>query len=252
MLYYQARIRTAALALEVRVNDLPVFENDGSRGGGSVGGVINDSIVDGTNPVSVRVRPAQGQALPSPSGVVVVEISRVLPPAPARTVYSYEWQVRDVHAPLPAETGSFESETRFGPLAWQGAAPVALDAATEAGVRSQVQQLHDAMGAGDAARLTALLEVKARDKAVISGLPPDQFLADQRSYFQGKFDRPGWGMEPLHAADFRYRLYGNGRVVGVKDGQGRDVLRSRPHTDGGISTIPVFVSLLGGRWVIVR
>lgn len=252
MLYYQARIRTAALALEVRVNDLPVFDNDGARGGGSVGGVINDSIVDGPNPVSVRVRPAQGQALPSPSGVVVVEISRVLPPAPAQALYSYEWKVADVHAPLPTEAGQFESETRFGPLAWQRATPVALDAATEAGVRSQVQHLHDVMAAKDAARMTALLAVKARDKAVISGLPPDQFLTDQERYFQDKFGQPGWEMEPVNADDLRFRLYGNGRVVGVKDGRGRDVIRSRPHTDGGVSTVPVFVSLLDGRWVIVR
>jgi len=45
LLYYQARIRNAALALEVRVNDLPIFDNEGGRGGGSVGGVINDTII---------------------------------------------------------------------------------------------------------------------------------------------------------------------------------------------------------------
>jgi len=252
MLYYQARIRTAALALDVRVNDLPVFENDGSRGGGSTGGVINDSIIDGHNTVSVRVRPAQGQTLPSPSGVVVVEINRVLPPDAPKPVYEFEWKVRDIHAPLPTETGGFESGTHFGTLAWQRAAPVALDAATEAGVWAQVHQLHEAMAAKDAARMTAILAVKAHDKAIISGLPPEEFLADQERYFQDMFSRPGWEMEPVSAADCQYRLYGNGRVVGVKDKQGRDVIRSGSHTDGGVSTISVFVSLLNDQWVIVR
>ena len=252
MLYYQAQIRTAALALEVRVNDLPVFDNNGSRGGGSVGGVINDSIIDGHNIVSVHVRPAQGQVLPSPSGVVVVEISQVLPPASAHSVYSFEWRVADVHAPLPTEQGVFSSETHFGQLTWQRATRVTLNAATKAGVQAQIQQLHNAMDAKNAALMTALLEIKARDKAVISGFPPEPFLADQEHYFQSKFDRPGWMMEPLNPADFQYRLYGDGRVVGVKDGQGKDVIRSRPHTDESISAIPVFVSFLDGRWVITR
>ena len=252
MLYYQARIRTAALALEVRVNDLPVFENDGSRGGGSTGGVINDSIIDGRNTVSVHVRPAQGQTLPSPSGVVVVEIHRLLPPDPPKPVYVFEWKVGNIHAPLPTEAGAFESETHFGTLAWQRAAPLTLDAATEAGVWTQVQQLHDAMATKDAARMTALLATKAHDKAIISGLPPKEFLSDQERYFQDKFNRPGWEMEPVSAADCQYRLYGNGRVVGVKDKQGRDVTRSHPHSDESVSTVPVFVSLLDGQWVIVR
>ncbi len=252
MLYYQARIRNAALALEVRVNDLPIFDNEGGRGGGSVGGVINDTIIDGTNSVCVRVRPAQGQTLPSPSGVVTVEISRVLPPAPAQPVYEFEWKVGDIHARLPTENSAFESETQYGLLAWQRAARVTLDAATQAGVRSQVQQIHDAMAAKDAARLTALLTIKAHDKAVISGFSSAQFLTDQERYFQDKFDRPSWAMEPINPVGFQYRLYGEGRVVGVKDGQGQDVIRSRPHVDGGVSTIPLFVSLLDTRWTITR
>lgn len=169
-----------------------------------------------------------------------------------KTVYEFDWKVGSVHAPLPTETGAFESETQYGTLAWQRATVVTLDAATEAGVWAQVQQLHDAMAAKDAARMTALLTVKAHDKAIISGFPPKEFVADQKQYFQDKFNRSGWEMEPVSAADCQYRLYGNGRVVGVKNKQGQDIIRSRPHTDGGVSAVPVFVSLLDGHWVITR
>lgn len=257
MHYYQAEIRSQGLAAEVRVNDLPVYDNDGARGGGSVGGIINDSIVNGRNTVSVVLGPAQGRPAPAPGSLVSVQIREARPgvgPAkdPPAPLYAYYWKMEGAGQPLPRVQGAFESQTRFGTLSWQRAAPVTLDAATEAGVRSLIERLHRAMQDGDVPGVMALLAVKARDGATASGLPQGEFLSGQEDYFRQEFAQPGWKMRPLDAGALRFRLYGGGRVVGVTDARGQEALRSLPGPDGVVSGVAVYASLLDGQWTITR
>lgn len=251
MYYYQAEIRSLGLAADVRMNDLPIYENDGTRGGGSVGGVVNDSVIDGHNAVSVVLHPLPGHSHITPGSLISIKISELQPSGKPVLLYTYQWKAEDAHVPLLRTHGGFVSHTHFGVLAWQRATPVTLDAATEASVRALVVQLHEAMDTKNLAQMTALLRIKSRDGATLASFSDAAFVADQESYFRQKFAQPGWGMKPLEAG-LRYQLYGEGRVVNVTDAQGREVLRSLPDHDGVIVGVTASVSLLGGQWTITR
>ena len=251
MYYYQAEIHSLGLAADLRINDLPIYKDDGTRGGGSIGGVVNDSVVDGHNTVNVVLHPLPGHPHITPGSLISIKISELQSNGDVVTLYTYQWKAEDAHTPLLRAHGGFVSQTHFGLLAWQRATPVILDAATEAGVRTLIVRLHEAMDTKNLAQMTALLTIKARDGAVLSGPAEAAFVADQESYFRQKFAQPGWRMQPLEAG-LRYQLYGEGRVVNVTDAQGREVLRSRPDHDGVMVGVTASVSLLDGQWTITR
>lgn len=251
MYYYQAEIHSLGLAADVRMNDLPIYKDDGTGGGGSIGGVVNDSVVDGHNTVNVVLHPLSGHSHIAPGGLISIKISELQSNGNIATLYTYQWKAEDAHTPLLRAHGEFASKTHFGLLAWQGATPVTLDAATEAGVHALIVRLHEAMDMKDLAQMTALLTIKARDGATLSGFSDAAFVADQESYFRQKFAHPGWRMQPL-PSELHYQLYGKGRLVNVTDARGREVLRSRPDHDGVMVGVTAFASLLDGQWTITR
>lgn len=208
-------------------------------------------MVDGYNTVNVVLHPLQGQSHIAPGSLISIKIAELHSSSEIITLYTYHWKAEDAHTPLIRDQGRFVSQTRFGLLAWQRATPVTLSAATEAGVRSLIVRLHEAMDTKNLAQMTALLTIKARDGAVLSGFSEAAFVADQESYFRQKFAQPGWRMQPLEAG-LHYQLYAEGRVVNVTDAQGREVLRSRPDHDGVMVGVTASVSLLDGQWTITR
>jgi hypothetical protein len=234
------------MALEVRLNDLPVFHHAG--GGRTRNALINPWIVDGRNTVLVRIALPAGLDAPPTGAYVDVTIT-----VGDATVYTFNWKPTVPLAILPLTAGGeFISETRFGLWSWQRGERIRLTPETLSAINAHVQRIFHALSSANLEQAMELFRMKAVEQATAFGMPLEERLAQQRRFFREMFSQPTWRMEPVDYVHLDYRLYAEGRVVSVKNWDGSDILRSAPDSDGAVFSVPLLLSLVDRKWTVVR
>lgn len=155
-------------------------------------------------------------------------------------------ELRDVVAHVQVETPC--------KWAWEQADPLeTLSQADEDAIWQLVSELHDAVAGGKLSVIRDSLRVKTRDMAAVTGSTEQQLETGQASLFSELARRKDWKLVPIERSSLRCWLV-NKTVVKVESLSG-NLISSEPMKDtagrGNIFSIPLYVSRIGGKWVIV-
>lgn len=142
--------------------------------------------------------------------------------------------------------------TPYGRYAWQDAAPITLDKATRAEIWEVVRALHADMGARRVDLLASMMRVKFDEVGRCYDLTPEEARAKMDMGFAGIFEPEAWALADIDPEELDPRLCCGGRVVEVRNKDGRPTLRQREPIDEEDWAMPLFLSKVGGVFVIVR
>lgn len=252
--YYQLTANYDGVRLDVRVNDMPVVLS--ARGYGSGVYIVNNLLTGADNTVTVIAEPPPGAAHVSADASIRVNVTAFPGQngggGAGRVLYDFQWKRKNAQAPLPSVQGRFRAAPPSEPLSWQSGAQLRPATLDEAGIRAQIERLHQALAARNVSQTTALLASEINDQGVGFGLPRSGQEDEQRSYYEGLFKEPTWGLTPIHYDALEYDLCGGGRVVRVHEQGGGVAFKSRPDKDGGSTLFDLFLSFINGHWVIVQ
>ncbi len=242
---YKLQIECSDLQAEVLINDLPAFSREGKFTKNSL---INHWVIDGNNRIGIRLN------IPVDFDPVTANSYFELKLTEGdETLYSFLWNPSDTNAPLPVTTRrGFNSNTNFGEWVWQNAEQLELNEATINEINRFLQRIYESLNSANIGETLNLFRIKAEEQAIAFGIPTDERLFQQRSFFEQWFSEAGWGMEKINYDLLNYRLCADGRVVFVSYKNSSDVLQSKPVGDGEMVSFPLFISKLEGRWIIVR
>lgn len=243
---YKLQIECSDLQVEVLVNDLPVFiQNGGQR---TKNTLINQWTIDGRNRLVVRLR-ADEEVEPSKANSYL-EISLV---ENEESLYNFVWTPKDSEKPLPQTTRKvFNSDSNFGEWAWQKAELLKLNETTNKEINRFIQKVQETLNSANINETMAIFRIKAEEQATAFGMDINNRIFQQRAFFEQWFSENGWRMERIDYEKLSYSLYGDNRVILVNYQNGDDVLQSAPVGEGEIVSFPLFISKISGTWMIVR
>ena len=242
---FKLQIECSDLQVEVLINDLPVFiQNGGQR---TKNTLINHWLRDDHNRIEIRLNPV-GELNPNiANSYLELTLSEN-----DRRFYAFSWKPSE-EEPLPVATRrGFNSNTNFGEWIWQNSEQLELNEATINEINRFLQRIYESLNSANIGETLNLFRIKAEEQAIAFGIPTDERLFQQRSFFEQWFSEIGWGMEKINFDLLSYRLCADGRVVFVSYKNSSDVLQSKPVGDGEMVSFPLFISKLEGRWIIVR
>jgi len=235
------------IAVEVRVNDIPLFESQGAAGSTNL--PINDFLISGINRIEIKMRaPVDGTLPAEPPECAPV---RVTLHENGVMVYIFvNPPPLDPPDPLPSvQESEFEFDILPGLRAWEKGEK--LDAAAEPSesLVAFVKGIEQAFASCDVEALCEIFAVSAGDRAWVHGLDPDVHAAELRELFESFAKDPFWGMDAVDGSQLRLTVCGGGRLGLVKTATGEDPLHSK--ADGGAPVnFPIAVSRLDGKWVV--
>lgn len=266
-------VRTRGLAVEARLNDIPVFTEPVGRGR-LFQLKCEPYLVTGENELRVRLR--------LPGGSLVDEESRDLEEAkapycrarvvrlhpeaiaaadapsteaaPPREMAAWAWDPEQ-HPLQPGrafEAGPwfFAAESPGGRWSWEQATPYQPAGEDPAEIRVLVEKLWKAVSFLDVDAVVHLTREKTRELAVALGVNAGELELDQASYLSSLFTSPGWGIAPLEQEAIVLEPAARGRLVEVRTVDGEAPIRG---SDGKRSFIirPMVAKIEGG-WRVVR
>jgi hypothetical protein len=227
---------------ELRVNDLPVAEND--QGSLTRNGLLNEFIVDGSNSVVVRAGSGEASVGPPPGAWITVKIAR------GRPVCEIDWRA-GVNTPYPGSvTRDFVSDTAAGLRLWERAAVLEATPAVFAGAREALRRLASALQNRRLAETLSLLRPKAEHQAVSFGFPLEIVTDETRRFFTEWFAKRGWRLLPIEYDKLRFDLFGGKRVLRLRREDGGHVIESAPLA-GETYSMDVLFGHVEHRWTLV-
>ncbi|AMR28500.1 hypothetical protein A0257_16310 [Hymenobacter psoromatis] len=250
MKFYQSEVHSDELGLDVEINGISVESDEG----GSGGQLLNTFLLGEPNHLTITLHPPKGAARPPAGAFVIFNINafgreRTSKP---ELVYHYEWRQTNPAKPLPATIHAvLPPVVRAGPLSWQAAPKVTLNAQSEAAINALVKRYYAALAAKDAGQLSELLNNSSRDASIALGRPLADIEASQKRRYQQDFADSHWRVKPVDYAHLQYHLCADNRIVAVVNPNGSAPLVSAPDANGSTSEFTVRVALLHGQWTLV-
>ena len=255
---------TATLAVDVRLNDWPVYHAlDG------VGRVarqkVNPWLLEGENRVQVRLQPLDDEAV---AALASAKEGGGLPPGFTLTFYKtehgtssceedillyFDWTASEYPLQKDSMTQVLDHTIpfvkAFGPWTWERARP--FMPADRPAVEALVAAFHGALERRDVPGLVSLLRVKLEEMARSLNQDPAQMLVKQQNYFeQFYFNDPSFRVDPLDTSQLVLESSAGGRLVAVRGPGGRAPLTGsagpRPFD------FSLTVSAVDNGWSIVR
>jgi hypothetical protein len=252
-LIYALEVQCTGLRVEVLLNGASVY-------GEPLGAArfsqmkLNPWIVEGRNPIEVRLGPPPGGKVDSGAElkmqVLKAEHGKEL--APDASLLSFVWS--EAEQPLEKEglTPVFEAPVPIaeghGRWAWEDATPFADGDRPD--VEALVFALHAALAARDEATVVAYLGVKTEEYARALDVPAAELESDLRATLREHFAAPDWHMDPVDPAQLALEPSAGGKLVTVTEAGGRAPLRGEG--DGKKYTLDLTVSRLAHGFTIVR
>jgi hypothetical protein len=135
---------------------------------------------------------------------------------------------------------------------WDKIKPVKLDADARKQIIKLVTEYHTALVRKDAGALSSLLLFASTEMSRIRHQPTENLKNKMRDSFKEMMAEKGFAMVPLNASKLVLKPVVDGRIIWVCDQSGEDPVRTKTTAEGGSTTFPVYVSLIDGKWIIVR
>ncbi len=264
--YYGIAVANHDLAVEIRVNDLPVLRLPG--GHVETRFDVNPYIQAGPNTLSLAVRaPADSPGFGPRSRCAVELVVKDAPQAEAATplaslVFEAPTGAASGFEPSPGApavelTGlraiqRFDHAAPFGPWSWADAPELAATEAVRAEVLAFYRQVHALLVARDLPALLRLCEGQARDWQVAYGLP-DLATAQRLLRIAETLADPDVGVEDVPEEVLTLELLGERRLVQLVDGEGKSPLRLRMASNPDLrGRFNVVLARAGASWAIAR
>jgi hypothetical protein len=135
---------------------------------------------------------------------------------------------------------------------WDKIKPVKLDAAARKTIKKLVRDYHTALMKKDVDALYSYLEFASSDAARIRYQPVDEVKIKMKAAFSDMMADKDFIMAPLDTEKLVMKPVADGRIIQVTDRAGEAPVRTKTTKDSGSYSFPVFVSIVDGKWIIVR
>ena len=135
---------------------------------------------------------------------------------------------------------------------WDKIKPVKLDAASRKEIKKLVRNYHTAFMKKDVDAIYGFLLFASMDVARLRHQPADEVTTKMKPALKDMFSEKDFIMAPLDTEKLVMKPVLDGRVIQVTDRAGEAPVRTKTTKDSGSTSFPVFVSIVGGKWIIVR
>ncbi len=135
---------------------------------------------------------------------------------------------------------------------WGKIKPVKLDAASRTEIKKLVRSYHTAFMKKDIEALYNFLLFAAMDVSRIRHQPAEEVKAKMKPALKDMLADKDFIMAPLDTEKLVMKPVLDGRVIQVTDRDGEAPVKTKTTTDSGSTSFPVFVSIVDGKWTIVR
>jgi hypothetical protein len=135
---------------------------------------------------------------------------------------------------------------------WSLAKPFTLDSDSKKLITKLVGDYYTALKKSDMNALHGLLLFRIKDLSRLRYMSADEAASHFRQELKELISMKGFAMQPLDLGALVFRPVAYGKVIWVTDATGGDPVKTKYIKDSGSITFPVYVSLIHGKWVMVR
>ena len=270
---FTLKVEKTVTALELRVNDIPIFLSPSDQNLDTVE-PVDMWIQPGENSLSIKLEWPEGQGY-SPGladcRAVLEHLEEGEKIGSTRPLAELNWPMPDTGQPPdmladpnaptplpPQEYYPYQARADFtvDPQAapptylWRQAVPVAWAGADKADVLDILVRLHTALDNKDIDTATRILDYKAVDTGLALRLSPDESRQSQREFFEYLFSLDDWGMEPIDPPNMEIHVLSDDRIVLVSQEDMAPALQSTTRMPKFL--LPVYFAKIKDQWRIVR
>lgn len=250
--YYVLHVEGRRLPAEVLVNEVPVERLD-PDGVSTATTQVNMWILPGRNSLRVRGRATSGTNLEEAGLVVWLRRQQASLDGEGdgrpENVARIEWRPSDPRAYFD-QSSDFLAEPAPPSELWKRARPVSLDDDTRDAVTNLALSLEQALARRDRPAIAALLDFKTADIARTVYRSPADARAAQEESLELLLEDRDFVLSRLDPGSINFDLAADGRLVRLSRA-GLPALQGE-RSQGGRFLMPLYASLVGGKWVIAR
>ena len=139
----------------------------------------------------------------------------------------------------------------FGPLHWQEAPVLALDAETVEAALAFVLEMRDAVEAGNAGPILEASAIRFKEVARSYGISPDERAKMLRQMLTSQCDRPDWLFVTPEEEDLDFRLVADGRMIECVGPDWNPLIKGMEGEKGRF-LLPMMIGKRDDDWLIMR
>lgn len=217
---------------------------------------INQWIFSGFNPVDAKlwVQPTW-EELPAEMDFLL-RICRYVPGSDVPEILSeIKWAKSDdwPEIPFPVQLKTdFVVDWDFPAWTWADAERLPDDSGRDPTLKSFLKTVHRAMSDKDVDAVVALCGIKAKEMANAFGIPLEERLRDQRTFFAGIFSNPGFVMKPFPEDSLLAQSHAQGRLLEITDLAGEPAVSTQALDGDAAFGLELFLCRREGLWTICR
>jgi hypothetical protein len=260
-LFYIINYAVSKCDAEIELNGITMTRSE-KKTQYAVTGVSDVSmwITPGANTVSVTLRPLPKQkdltARPSVSISISIAKKGEMSDEGKKIL---EWRLPEENGTeLDAITSPVTKKKSFTPSyvppseLWNKIKAVKLDAASRKEIKKLVRNYHTAFMKKDVEALYGFLLFAAMDVSRLRHQPVEEVKTKMKPALKDMLADKDFIMAPLDAEKLVMKPVLDGRVIQVTDRAGEAPVKTKTTKDSGSTSFPVFVSIVEGKWIIVR
>jgi hypothetical protein len=135
---------------------------------------------------------------------------------------------------------------------WSKAAPTTLNNENKKLISKLITEYHSALAKKDVDKLFDLLQFRVKDISQLRYYPKEEALSRFKDDLKEMVATEGFAMEALNQKTLMYHPLINGKIIWITDPLRREPLNTKQMKDSGRMSFAVYVSLIDGKWTIVR
>ncbi len=261
-LYYIMNYTVSSSNAEIELNGVQITRSEKETGYSVSGSAdVGVWIHPGVNTITVTIRPVEKKTESAFKPSVEIAMST------AREGQMSDEGKKFMTLSLPEKEADGSAATAASPLVrkktftpsylppselWDKIRPVTLDENARKQIIQLVKEYHAAFARKDAGALYSFLLFASSDMARIRHQPADEVKNTMKDALREMVAEKGFAMEPLNAGSLVLKPVVDSSIIWVCDRSGEHPVRTKKSPDGGVMSFPVYVSLIDGKWIIVR
>ena len=260
-LFYIINYSISGCDAEIEMNGITMTRSE-KKTQYTVTGVSDVSmwITPGENTLAVTLRPItkQKDLTSKPSIVISISTAKKGQMSDEGTKIM-EWRMpEETNAELDSIKTPVIKKKSFTPSyippseLWGKIKPVKLDTAARKEIKKLVRNYHTAFMKKDVEALYGFLLFASTDVARLRHQPVDEVKTKMKPALKDMLAEKDFIMAPLDTEKLVMKPVLDGRVIQVTDRFGEAPVKTKTTKDSGLTSFPVFVSIVEGKWIIVR
>lgn len=253
--HIQLEIDNHKIATSVLVNDVLVFTNRFHKAANKELS-INQWVSRGLNTfkINLAINPQWFEELKEQSFDMVIALYEGDYPNLTKSI------LKEVHWKYTEGTQfpvniieELEIDIPYGNWTWFNADVLSDENFNIDSLKKYITNFHTHLVNKDYDNLAPILHTKALELAVSYGIPIDERINGQKSFFTHElFKEPSWGLLPLNLEDLTFQYHANGHLIQVLDIKGKSPIQSNTLTDNVNFSIALFLCFKNGEWILCR